>query len=283
MSVREKRSIISPDQGLTIQRQCDLLGLHRSSYYYAEKEDESYTEIMNEIMDIWREHPFFGYRRITCWLLDRGIRINHKCALRLMKLMGLRSILPKPRTNTSIANRENAVRPYLLKELVIDHKNQVWATDITYIKLPGGMVYLFALIDWHTRFVVGWKLANTMEASHGIEVLEEAIKRHGSPEIVNSDQGSQFTGEAWILAAEAHGIKVSHDGVGRCIDNIRIERLWWSIKYEHIHLYCHQTMWELEKGLEHYLIFYNTKRRHQGIKNKRPADLYLVGEIKEAA
>jgi putative transposase len=203
---------------------------------------------MNEIMDIWIEYPFYGYRRITDELADRGMK----------------------------ANKEDSVRPYLLKGLEITSANQVWATDITYIKIPGGMVYLFALIDWHTRFVVGWKLANTMEACHAVEVLEKAIQRYGKPEIVNADQGSQFTGEDWIKALEAHKIKISHDGVGRCIDNIRIERLWWSIKYEHVHLYCHRTLWELEKGLEKYLTFYNTKRRHQGINKMRPIDLYLA-------
>ena len=231
---------------------------------------------MNEINDIWIEWPFYGYRKIAGELADRGIKVNHKRVLRLMKLMGLRSVLPKPRINTSLANKENPIRPYLLKGLAINRANQVWATDITYIKLPGGMVYLFALIDWHTRFVVGWKLANTMEACHAVEVLEAAIQRYDKPEIVNSDQGSQFTGEAWILALEAHTIKISHDGVGRCIDNIRVERLWWSIKYEHVHLYCHRTMWELEKGLEGYLAFYNTRRRHQGINKFRPVDLYLA-------
>ena len=136
------------------------------------------------------------------------------------------------------------------------------------------MVYLFALIDWHTRLVISWKLANTMEACHAIEALRNAVKLYGKPEIVNSDQGSQFTGEAWIAELEDHGIKISHDGVGRCIDNIRVERLWWSIKYEHVHIYCHQTMWELEKGLAEYITFYNTRRRHQGINNMRPIDLH---------
>jgi len=276
MSVREKRSLVSPSSNMTIQRQCGLLELERSSYYYVANESENNTELMNEIKDIWIEWPFYGYRKITGELADRDIMVNYKRVLRLMQLMDLRSVLPKPRINTSIANKENPVRPYLLKGLTIDRANQVWATDITYIKLPGGMVYLFALIDWHTRFVVGWKLAHTMEASHAVEVLEAAIRRYGKPEIVNADQGSQFTGEVWILALEAHKIKISHDGVGRCIDNIRIERLWWSIKYEHVHLYCHRTMWELEKGLEAYLSFYNTRRRHQGINKLRPADLYLA-------
>ena len=276
MSVREKRFLISPNHNMTVQRQCNLLGLHRSSYYYVANESESDTELMNEINCIWIEWPFYGYRKITDELADRNIHVNHKRVFRLMKLMGLRSVLPKPRINTSIANKENPVRPYLLKDLTINRANHVWATDITYIKLPGGMVYLFALIDWHTRFVVGWKLANTMEAGHAVEILEEAIRRYGKPEIVNSDQGSQFTGEAWILALEAHKIKISHDGVGRCIDNIVVERLWWSIKYEQVHLYCHRTLWELGRGLEAYLIFYNTRRRHQGINKLRPIDLYLV-------
>lgn len=276
MSVGEKRSLISPNHNMPVQRQCGLLGLHRSSYYYAAREPERNTELMDVIMDIWTEQPFYGYRRITGELVDRGIKVNHKCTLQLMRLMGLRSVLPKPRINTSLANKKNVIRPYLLSGLTINRANQVWAIDITYIKLPGGMVYLFALIDWHTRFVVGWKLANTMEASHAVGVFEKAIRHYGKPEIVNSDQGSQFTGEAWILALESHNIKVSHDSVGRCIDNIRIERLWWSIKYEHVHLYCHQTIWELEKGLKKYLIFYNTRRRHQGINNLRPVDLYMA-------
>jgi putative transposase len=276
MSVGEKRSLISPDSKIPIQRQCELLGLHRSSYYYAAEDFLEDTDLMNEIKDIWSQYPFYGYRKITDELIGRGKPINHKRTLRLMRLMNIQSILPKPRVNTSAANRSDPVRPYLLKGLVIDRPNQVWATDITYIKIPGGMVYLFALIDWFSRFVVGWKLANTMEASHAVDVLNKAVEQYGAPDIVNSDQGSQFTGDAWTQALEARNIKISHDGVGRCIDNIRIERLWWSIKYEHVHLHCHQTMWELEKGLEGYLIFYNTKRWHQGVDRKRPADLYLA-------
>jgi len=274
----EKRTLISSDSRLTISRQCALLGLQRSSYYYDVKESNHDTVLMNEINEIWLEFPFYGYRRITDELSDRDMVINHKCVLRLMKLMGLRSVLPKPLINTSLANKDDSVRPYLLKGLTIDRPNQVWATDITYIKLPGGMVYLFALIDWHTRFVVGWKLANTMEAYHAVEVLEQAIKHHGKPDIANADQGSQFTGKDWVDACENHEIKVSHDGVGRCIDNIRVERLWWSIKYEHVHLYCHQTMWELESGLKKYLLFYNTKRRHQALGRMRPSDLYLTNK-----
>lgn len=277
MSVGEKRSLISPNNPLSILRQCDLLGLARSTFHYTPNESQEETFLINEIKDIWTSLPFYGYRRITDELGDRGIIVNHKHVLRLMKLIGIRSVLPRPKHRTTIPNPEYGARPYLLKGLTIDRPNQVWAVDITYIKLPTGMVYLFALIDWHTRFVVGWKLANTMDASHALEVLEEAIAKYGAPDIVNADQGSQFTGSDWIKACEEHGIKVSHDGVGRCIDNIRIERLWWSIKYEHVHLLFYQTMQALEDGLKWYIdVFYNTKRRHQSLDRHRPAELYLA-------
>jgi putative transposase len=203
---------------------------------------------------------------------------NKKRVLRLMRLMGLRSCLPKPKLNTSIPNKSDKARPYLLRGLAINKVNQVWAVDITYIKLPTGLVYLFALIDWHSRYVVAWKLANTMEAHHALEVLTMALLL-GIPVIMNSDQGSQFTGEAWIEACELHGIKVSHDGVGRCIDNIRIERLWWSIKYVHVHLYNHQTMRELDRGLNrvHSLLQYPaTPSIHRKINGSVPS-LWVCG------
>lgn len=275
MSVEEKRSLISPCNPLPVQRQCALLGLQRSSFYYKPQEDKPEVYLMNEIRDIWTLHPFYGYRRVTAELKIRGMSVNRKCVYRLMAMMGLRSILPKPRLNTSLADKENPVRPYLLKDMTINAPNQVWATDLTYIKLPGGMVYLFALIDWHTRFVVGWKLATSMDSEHIIEVLHAAVARYGVPEIVNSDQGSQFTCKLWIASLEAYGIKISHDGVGRCIDNIRVERLWWSIKYEDVFIQGYQTVWELEKGLKEYLDFYNYRRPHQRLSYKRPADLYV--------
>lgn len=275
MSVREKRSLISHDRPLPVQRQCALLELQRSSFYYKPQEDELEVLLMNEIRDIWVLYPFYGYRRITAELKIRGMRVNRKRVRRLMRVMGLRSILPKPRLNTSLANKEDPVRPYLLKDMTINTPNQAWATDLTYIKLPSGMVYLFALIDWHTRFVVGWKLATTMDAEHIIEVLHAAVARYGAPEVVNSDQGSQFTCTLWIMSLAAYGIKISHDGVGRCIDNIRMERLWWSIKYEDVFIHGYQTVWNLEKGLAEYIDFYNHKRPHQRLDYQRPADLYL--------
>ena len=272
MSTREKRSLISPDHTLPIDRQCSLLGLNRSSYYYKTQEADE-TDLMNQISEVWQRQPARGYRRVADALFDDyGRVVNHKRVARLMQLMGVRSLLPQPRT--SIPNRSESPRPYLLKDIDIGHANQVWATDITYIKLPGGMVYLFAIIDWHTRYVVSWKLATTMEACHAVEILEQAVDRYGKPLIVNADQGSQFTGEAWIHALESRGIQVSHDGVGRCIDNIRVERLWWTIKYEHVHLYFHQTVVDLERGLAGFLHFYNTERRHSSLEKKRPADVY---------
>lgn len=274
--MEKKRSLISHDNPLPVQRQCALIELQRSSFYYKKpQEDHLEAYLMNEIRDIWTLRPFYGYRRITAELRIRGMVINRKRVQRLMVMMGLRSILPKPRFTTSIANKEDTVRPYLLKGMIIDAPNQVWATDLTYIKLPSGMVYLFALIDWHTRFVVGWKLATSMDSKHIIEVLHAAVARYGVPGIVNSDQGSQFTCRVWIDSLEAYDIKISHDGVGRCIDNIRVERLWWSIKYEDVFIHEYQTVWELEKGLEEYLNFYNHNRPHQCLDYKRPADLYV--------
>ena len=276
MSVRHRASLVSPDGTLSIIRQCDVLSLSRSSYYYDPKEPVQDTDLMNEIHDIWLQDMSLGYRRVTVYLEKaKGIKVNKKRVQRLMKLMGIKSCLPASGHRTTIPNDKNAVRPYLLRNLEINWLNQVWATDITYIKLPTGMVYLFAIIDWHTRYIVAWKLANTMEACHAVEVLEEALKV-GKPEIMNSDQGSQFTGKDWIMACEFNGIKVSHDGVGRCIDNIRIERFWWSIKYEHVHIYCYETMSDLDKGIRGYIHYYNTKRYHQALEYKTPAMLYLA-------
>ena len=275
MSVEERRFLISPEHAFPVQLQCSLLGLARSTFYYRAAENEEDTIIMNEINDIWLDQPSRGYRRVCDELSDKGFIVNHKRVLRLMRLMGLRSCLPKPYANTSILNKSNKAMPYLLRGLTINKVNQVWAVEITYIKIPSGMVYLFALIDWHSRYVVAWKLANTMEAHHALDVLEMALLI-GVPVIMNSDQGSQFTGLAWVEGCGFHGIQVSHDGVGRCIDNIRIERLWWSIKYEHVNLYNHQTVWELEKGLSEYIHYYNTRRRHQALGKQRPADLYYA-------
>lgn len=275
MSSKQKVSLISPVNQLSISRQCELLDLARSSYYYNPVEALEETNLMNEISEIWLEHSFLGYRKITHELKNRGHDINHKRVLKLMQLMGIQSMQPGPHCRTTIPNRQNEARPYLLNSLVIESPNKVWATDITYIKLPTGMTYLFAIIDWYSRYVVSWKLANTMEAYHGIEVLERALEL-GIPEIINADQGSQYTGSEWTNLCDQKGILVSHNGVGRCIDNIRIERFWRSVKYERIHLFLYEKMVDLIEGLTEYIVYYNTRRLHQALQYRRPADLYFV-------
>lgn len=271
MSIEQKRALISPSPHLSISYQCSLLGLARSTLYYKDVEDEDETTWMNLIADIHRDHPAYGYRRVTHALGVEGYTINGKKVRRLMKQMGIRSVLPKPRT--SIPDSENAVRPYLLKDLNITYPNQVWATDITYVRLPVGMVYLFCLIDWFSRFIVGWKLAVTMEAEHAVEAFEMGLK-WGCPEIGNADQGAQFTGEKWTTCLEDHGTHISHTGVGRCIDNVRIERFWWTIKYEDIHLKAYETVEEARLGIANFITYYNEKRPHQALRYKTPFEAY---------
>lgn len=189
-----------------------------------------------------------------------------------MQIMGLKAIYPKPRT--SIANPSNSIYPYLLRGLEIVYPNQVWAVDITYIKLPVGMSYLFALIDWHSRFIVGWVLANSMTSDHGVAALNQSIK-YGIPDICNADQGSQFTGYDWIEALKNLNIRISHDGVRRCIDNVRIERFWRTIKYEDVHLKNYQTLKDARIGIGNFINHYNYQRPHQALKYARPADLFI--------
>ncbi len=245
----------------------------RSTVYYKERPSVDDTNLSNFIYEIYLEHPCYGYRKITAVLRHEGFVINRKRVQRIMQEMGLRAIYPGPRT--SLRNREDRVYPYLLRGLDIRRPNHVWAVDITYIRLPTGMVYLFALIDWASRFIVGWTLATSMTADHGLETLQKALV-HGTPEICNADQGSQFTGVEWIQGLTEHSIEISHDGVGRCIDNVRIERFWRTIKYEDIHLKQYQTVTEARKGIGEFINHYNYKRPHQALGYARPADIYFV-------
>ncbi len=265
--------MVLPEHPLSIRAQCSLLGVHRSGAYYCPKESFIDTQIMNRISEINEQYPCYGYRKIHWYLTTKdGHVINLKKVQRLMKLMGIKAIFPGPKT--SIPSNTGSVFPYLLKGLDIHKPNQVWAVDITYIHLPVGIVYLFALIDWHSRFVVAHRLVNTMEASHGIETLEDAFRR-GFPEICNADQGSQFTGNLWIWTLQSHEIKISHDGVGRCIDNVRIERLWRTIKYEDIFIQSYDSMVEAKKGIKSFIEHYNNDRPHQSLKYKTPAMVYF--------
>lgn len=272
MSTEQKRVFISQSSELSIKCRCTLLDLPRSVHYYKPQENLEETEWMNLIADIYAQRPSDGYRKITAKLRNKGHIINDKKVRRLMKIMGLRSILPKPRT--TIPNKENPIYPFLLKGVVFTYANQAWGVDITYLRLSSGMVYLFALIDLYSRYIVGWRVSVTMESSHGIEAFRDGLKL-GIPEICNADQGKQFTSEGWIFELTSYGVKISHVGVGRCIDNVFIERFWWTLKYEDIHLSSYETVSELRAGIGAFIRYYNEERPHQALKYKTPYEIYF--------
>jgi putative transposase len=221
----------------------------------------------------YTERPFFGSRRMTAWLNeDEGEAVNRKRVQRLMRLMGVEAIYPRPNLS---AGRNHKVYPYLLRGVSIERPDQVWSTDITYVGLPGGFMYLAAVIDWYSRFVLSWRLSNTLDGAFCLEALEEALCK-GRPEVFNTDQGVQFTAEAFTGRLLRAGVKVSMDGVGRCLDNVFVERLWRSVKQEDIYLWRYETVPELAGGLGRYFGFYNGERRHQALDYRTPAEVYGV-------
>lgn len=260
---------------ISIKRQCELLGLNRTSFYYKprtfkQEEDMEYKRlILKEFLDC----PFYGYRKITHALQELGHKINRKRVQRLMQELGIQAIYPKP--NLSKACPQHKKYPYLLSGLEITHPNHVWATDITYIKITGGFIYLSAIIDLYSRKTLSWKVSNTLDVDFCIEALEEALCKYGKPEIFNSDQGSQFTSNDFTNKLEKHKIKISMDGKGRAKDNIFIERLWRSLKYEDIYIREYETVSECIKGINRYFDFYNSKRYHQSLKYKTPDEEYF--------
>lgn len=222
-----------PHEHLSIRQQCLLLGVNRSTLYYQAVDFVEETALANEIHDLWQEMPFYGYRRVTAELRRRGYIINAKRVIRLMREMNLQALYPRPRTTLRTA--KDPIYPYLLKGLEINRPNEVWATDITYLKMPVGFAYLVALIDVYSRYILTWRLSNTMDTLFCLEMLEEALRK-ACPEILNTDQGSQFTSCAWIHRVEEAGIRVSMDGKGRWVDNVIIERFWRTLKHEHVFL-----------------------------------------------
>jgi putative transposase len=268
-----RRRLIGPDEQTSVRRQCELLGVSRSSVYYVPTEpDAEELELMRRIDEIHLGFPFYGSRSIARELRKTGERVNRKRVQRLMRLMGLESVAPKP--TTSKPNEEHPVYPYLLRGLRIDRPNQVWAADITYIPLARGYAYLVAIMDWHSRRVLSWRLSNTMDASFCVEVLQEALSRFGRPEIFNSDQGSQFTAADFTAVLLEAGVKISMDGRGRCIDNVFVERLWRSLKYEDVYLKAYTNLVEARAGIDLYFRFYNTRRSHQALGHQTPAAFY---------
>ena len=224
----------------------------------------------------YTQHPFYGSRRMVVYLRTLGYEVNRKRVQRLMRTLGLAGMAPGP--NTSRPHPEHKVYPYLLRGLAVVRPNQVWSTDITYIRLARGFVYLVAIIDWYSRKVLAWQISNTMESSFCVTCLETALLNHGVPEIFNTDQGSQFTAAAFTDVLKEHGITISMDGRGRALDNIFVERLWRSLKYEDVYPMCYGNIPELTAGLERYFLFYNAERYHQSLGYRVPNEVYFTGE-----
>jgi len=244
-------------QNLSIRKQCSLLGVNRSNVYYEQAPATDNTELANEIHELWLEMPYYGYRRITAELQRRGYSINHKRILNLMRSMKLRALYPVPKT--TIALPDHKIYPYLLRDICIISPNQVWSTDITYLKISGGFVYLVAIIDVYSRFVLSWRISNTLDKSFCLDMLAHSLT-WGHPVILNTDQGCQFTSLAWINMVEGAGIRVSMDGRGRWTDNIFIERFWRTIKHEHVLLYSFDTVAQLKQSVGHFIETYNMRR-----------------------
>lgn len=273
---KQRKSMIEPIcPDLSISTQCQLLTLSRSSFYYIPSgESEENLAIMRQLDEQYFSTPFYGALRLTAMLVLSGRKVNIKRVRRLMKLMNWQTIYREPRT--TISDKTHYKYPYLLRGLKIERCNQVWAMDITYIPMKTGFMYLTAIIDLHSRYLVQWSLSNTMSAEWCTEVLQEAIKNHGIPEIFNTDQGSQFTSEVFVNALIDNGIKISMDGKGRALDNIFIERLWRSVKYENVYLNVYENGLSLWKGLEQYFKFYNHERLHQSLDYHTPNQKYVL-------
>ena len=259
---------------LSVRRQCELLGVNRSTYYYVPATESPLNlELMQMIDEQYMRTPFYGWPRMTVYVRQQGYLVNHKRVQRLMQKMGIQAIYPKP--SLSKGHPGHKIYPYLLRDVDITRPNQVWSTDITYIPLRNGFMYLVAVIDWYSRYVLAWQLSNTLESTFCIEVLQQALQQ-GRPEIFNTDQGSQFTSIAFTALLQEAEIQISMDGRGRALDNIFIERLWRSVKYEEIYLYRYETVPALIVGLERYFPFYNQERPHQSLDYQTPATVYAA-------
>jgi len=279
--MKVRRGFVHPRDSLSMRRQCEILGVNRSSLYYESAgPDPEELELMRRIDELHLQFPFYGSRRIARELRDRGLVANRKRVQRLMRIMDIEAIAPKP--NTSRPEPEHPVYPYLLRGLSIGRPNQVWASDITYIPLARGFAYLVAVMDWYSRRVLSWRLSNTLDSSFCVEALDEALLRFGQPEIFNTDQGSQFTAEAFTSVLLARGVKISMDGKGRCIDNVFVERLWRSLKYEEVYLNDYDDLIDARAGIGRYFDFYNDRRPHTALGYQAPARFY-DGLLREAA
>jgi putative transposase len=271
--MNELKDFISDKSKLSIRNKCNLLGVPRSSFYHQEPPESEENLKLMEMMDKRHlDHPTHGVLQMQDYLFFQSFLVNHKRVRRLLRKMGI--IARYPRRNLSKLGHAQYIKPYLLRNLVISRPNQVWAIDITYIPMRKGFMYLTAIIDVYSRFVVGWDIFNSLDAANSLNVLKDAIERYGKPEIVNSDQGSQFTCSLWIDYLLKEEIKISMDGKGRATDNIFIERLWRTVKQDYVYLYPAENGTELFLGLKKFFHFYNHEKSHQGIERERPVNLY---------
>jgi putative transposase len=266
--------MIEPDhRALSVTRQCELLGLPRASYYHRpQPEPEDNLRLMRLIDETYLAFPFFGSRQMARWLRRQGERVNRKRIQRLMRQMGLEAIYRKPNLSRPLAGHR--IYPYLLRGLAVTRPNQVWATDITYVPVRGGYAYLCAVIDWHSRYVLAWEFSNTLDASFCTRAVARAVAAHGTPEIFNTDQGCQFTSAEFTQPLLARGVKLSMDGKGRALDNVFVERLWRTVKYEEVYLKSYVSLVDAHAQLDCFFRFYNERRPHSSLDDATPAEVY---------
>lgn len=267
------RTLIEPDHPvLSLRRQCDLLGLNRSSWYYVPSiESDENLQLMRRIDEQYTRTPFYGWPRMTAYLRGQGYSVNHKRVQRLMQLMGLQALYPRPRMTVRCPGHR--VYPYLLRDVTVTRPNQVWSADITYLPMVHGFMYLVAILDWFSRYVVAWQLSHTLDGQFCRDALEASLQL-GCPDIFNTDQGVQFTALEFTQTLEHAGVRISMDGRGRALDNIFVERLWRTVKYENVYLMEYATVPDLIAGLTAYFQFYNYERLHQSLGYRTPAKMY---------
>lgn len=269
--------MVDSESSLSLSRQCSLLQVGRTSIYYKPHFPEAKFELLRQIDELYTEDPTRGTRRMCAALQRQGIKIGRKKARKLMELLGIAAIYRKP--NLSKAAPEHKVYPYLLRNVPITSVNQVWSTDITYIRLRHGFVYLCAVIDWYSRYVLSWRLSTTLDAGFCVEALQEALGKYGKPEVFNTDQGCQFTSEDFTGVLKKNEIAISMDGKGRALDNVFVERLWRTVKYEDIYLKDYGTVLECRAGLEAFFGRYNNRREHQSLDYRFPSEVYFGNDV----
>lgn len=258
---------------IPVYRQCELMGLSRAAYYYRPRDPDALNETLMRLLDEqYTKTPFYGVPKMTAWLRRQGYQVNRKRVRRLMRLMGLEAVYPKPWLSKPA--KDHKKYPYLLRDVVIGRPDHVWSTDITYIRLKQGFIYLVAILDWHSRYVLSWEISTTLDKAFCIRALEKALGR-SSPGIFNSDQGSQFTSLEFTGRLEKLGVAISMDGRGRAMDNIFVERLWRTVKYEEVYLKSYETVAEARESLARYFLFYNTERLHESLGYRTPREVYV--------